>query len=90
MDKKEEIEIKYKKSFVAFLDVLGFKEIIKQEKLDKLNIYFNEVNRIVDYLKELINDIECIVISDSIIISVPFDEKNNFKRLNKLCDVKCF
>lgn len=86
MGEKEEIEIKYKKSFVAFLDVLGFKEIIKQGKLDKLNIYFNEVNRIVDYLKKLINDIECIVISDSIIISVPFDEKNNFKRLNKLCD----
>ena len=87
MDKKEEIEIVYKKSFVAFLDVLGFKEIIKEkDNLNKLKIYFKEIKEIIEYLKKSSIDIECIVISDSIIITVPFDETNNFKRLNVLCD----
>lgn len=84
----EKIEIKYKKSFVAFLDVLGFKEIIKEKDLPKLDTYFNELKSIIEYLRKTINDIECIVISDSIIITVPFDEveTNNFKKLNILCD----
>ena len=87
-------EINYKKSYVAFLDVLGFKNLIfstKSEDKDKLEEYFGIVNSAIKYLESIPSKnaigIGSIVISDSIILSVPFGNSNNdnIERLRHLC-----
>ena len=82
LDRKE--TIKYEKSYVAFLDVLGFKNLVfskKAEDKEKIELYFEVVNSAIKYLESIPSkkDIGSIVISDSIILSVPFgnsDEEN--------------
>lgn len=47
----ENIEIKYEKRLVAFIDILGFKEIVKQSEKDISKIEL--INSVLDYLKNL-------------------------------------
>ena len=84
--------ITYEKSYVAFLDVLGFKNLIySKEDADKEKVenYFGVVNSAIEYLKTIDakQDIGSIVISDSIILSVPFgkSKKDNIEKLKQLC-----
>lgn len=65
--------IEYEKNFIAFLDVLGFKNMISSSDLTKVNKYFGIVNSAIGYLKDIPSkkDIGSIVISDSIILTVP-------------------
>jgi hypothetical protein len=68
--------IKYEKSFVAFLDVLGFKELVfSKQKMDhkKLEHYFGLINSIINNFQEIEakEPIGSIIISDSIILSMP-------------------
>ena len=84
--------INYEKSYVAFLDVLGFKKLVmsknKKEKL-KLEQYFGIVNSAIEYLKEIPSkrNIGSIIISDSVILSVPHgqDRQTNINKLRHLC-----
>ncbi|MFW2598909.1 hypothetical protein ACN9JZ_05210 [Aliarcobacter butzleri] len=92
MHKFTQDRIKYTNSFVAFLDVLGFKNLVfssKAESKEKLNIYFNVVERAIEYLKGIREKIEIgyIVISDSIILTIPQSENNDEKieNLRQLC-----
>jgi len=81
----------YEKSFVAYLDVLGFKKLVfskaKKDK-EKLQRYFGIVNSVIDYLKSipLKKEIGSIVISDSIILSLPQqgDKEDNLEKLRQL------
>ncbi len=89
-NKKEEIN--YEKSYVAFLDVLGFKNLVfskKDEDKEKLNQYFGTVNSVVEYLKSIPakKEIGSIIISDSIILSVPQGQskEENIEKLRQLC-----
>ncbi|EHK9078633.1 hypothetical protein KCU32_004476 [Vibrio parahaemolyticus] len=81
--------IVYKKSFVAFLDVLGFKQMVQSRNQEKLNQYFGIVNSAIDYLKSIPSkqEIGSIVISDSIILTVPHseDQDENLYKLRQLC-----
>lgn len=57
---------------VAFLDVLGFKELLKEK--DRIELYFNKV---IDILKALKNvnsksELEYALISDSVVVSFPY------------------
>ena len=68
--------IKYVQSYVAFLDVLGFKELVYSKKAEdkkKLQEYSNSINNFVNILKEIsiknTFNVDYIVISDSIIIT---------------------
>ncbi len=68
-------DIQYRDSYVAFLDVLGFKNLVfsqNQEDKAKLEHYFGIVNEAIKYLKEIPakSEIGSIIISDSIILSV--------------------
>jgi len=68
-------EIKYRDSYVAFLDVLGFKNLVfSQNKKDKTKLehYFGIVNEAIKYLNDIPvkSEIGSIIISDSIILSV--------------------
>lgn len=87
--RKEEFQIRYKDSYVAFLDVLGFTNMVMRADEKKLNVYFNVVNKIIANLKLILEKqkIGYIVISDSIILTVT---KSNNKRedintLRQLC-----
>lgn len=86
--------INYVQSYVAFLDVLGFKELVygkKAEDKEKLEKYFHHIEEFITYLKttpiKSDLDIGYIVISDSIIITVKHGQSNdeNIKILRHLC-----
>ncbi|WP_105620113.1 hypothetical protein [Vallitalea okinawensis] len=69
-------EIRYKNSYVAFLDVLGFKKLVMKDtpaSRQKLNTYFQVVNEVIEYIGTIGRKkrIGFIVISDSIILSIP-------------------
>lgn len=79
----------YNQTYVAFLDVLGFKELVfknNPESRGKLDEYFNILNHVIRYIRgiEMKKDIGFIVISDSIIMTIPQgntrDEKLNSLR----------
>lgn len=84
-----EIDITYKESYVAFLDVLGFKNMVFSGDNKKLKQYFGVVNSVIDYLKniEAKRNIGSIIISDSIILTVPHgrNKDENIERLRSLC-----
>ena len=89
VDKNETID--YEKSYVAFLDVLGFKNLVfsnSKESKEKLNDYFNSIKKIITYLKKLPikKEIGYITISDSIILTVPQsnNKSENIKILRQL------
>jgi len=79
----------YKNSYVAFLDVLGFKKLVFSKSKEKIEQYFKIIKDEIKSLKAIDSkkDINYIVISDSIIISIEQDEdKNqNINNLRELC-----
>lgn len=86
--------INYKEGYVAFLDILGFKKLVfssKDEDKEKIERYLGIVDSAIEYLKnidaKIIIDLGYIVVSDSIILSVPFgqNEEDNIKILRHLC-----
>lgn len=86
--------IPYSDYYVAFLDILGFKNLVKSkepEDREKLYAYFNLIEEITKDVKiiESIKDIGTIIISDSVILSVPIgsDPIKNIEILRKFCIV---
>lgn len=91
IDLNAQENILYKKRFVAYLDILGFKDLVfsnEQKDKEKLNKYFGIINSVIDYLKNINSKkaIESIVISDSVILSVRqrSEEKENIDILKNL------
>ncbi|EIJ2834841.1 hypothetical protein ACOW8K_004464 [Vibrio parahaemolyticus] len=82
-------EIEYEESFVAFLDVLGFKQMIQAQNSTQINKYFGIVNSAIEYLNEIPSkrEIGSIVISDSVILTVPCngDSEEKINKLRQLC-----
>lgn len=73
------MEIQYQNRLVAFIDVLGFSNLVFSDTKDHINRYFNFV--LTDFEKAARkNDFEYVLISDSIVISTEFD-KQHFKQL---------
>lgn len=92
IDLNATVSIQYEKSYVAFLDVLGFKNLVfSKKKTDKtkLDQYFGVVNSAIEYLSRIPSkkNIGSIIISDSVIFSVPHgqDIDDNMNRLRHLC-----
>lgn len=87
----EKIKIEYKKGFVAFIDVLGFTDMIfnsTNETKEKVEKYLNIVDKQLKILDKL-NNFKSIVISDSIILSMEISEsdiKGNIGTLSLLCN----
>lgn len=79
----------YKDSYVAFLDVLGFKEMVHNKEDKKLTTYFNAVNQVITGLRNIIKkqNIGYIVISDSIILTLSkaLDVHSDIENLRQLC-----
>lgn len=92
VDFTESEPINYKKSYVAFLDVLGFTSLVyssKKKDKEKIEAYFKTVNTVVNYLKGISakREIDSIIISDSVILTVPHGQSqhDNVERLRQLC-----
>ena len=92
IDQNATINIQYENSYVAFLDVLGFKNLVFSKRNDdkvKLDQYFGVVNSAIQYLAGIPSKkkIGSIIISDSIILSVPHGQNrnDNLNILRNLC-----
>lgn len=86
--------MEYKNSYVAFLDVLGFKKLVfskSEEDKRKIESYFEIVKNEIASLKKVDTkqNINYIVISDSIIISIHQTDnpEQNIENLGQLCMV---
>jgi hypothetical protein len=89
---EDQYKLNYEKSYVAFLDILGFKKLVyssKKEDKTKIELYLQTINKAIETLKEIPSkkSIGSIVISDSIILTVPFgeDKDENINNLRQLC-----
>ena len=85
-------EIRYSDYYVAFLDILGFEQLVRSKKQDdkrKIYEYFRLIENITRDLKkiDLTKDIGTIIISDSVILSVPIGATpdSNINKLRELC-----
>jgi hypothetical protein len=87
--------IDYTQSYVAYLDALGFTEIVMKEDENeesklRLASYFARVGELTGFFNDSLKDkVIIIAISDSIIISVPInsDNENSIDNLRQLCIV---
>ena len=82
IDLNATVNIHYEKSYVAFLDVLGFKNLVFSKKKSdkaKLDQYLGVVNSAIQYLARIPSKkkIGSIIISDSVILSVPHGQNRN-------------
>lgn len=67
LDLRGNIENKY----VAFLDVMGFSNLVNRNNIENLESYFEKITEVLDKLKNDKEDIESFIISDSIILLAP-------------------
>lgn len=79
-------EIDYSKYFVAFLDILGFRNLVFSNNQEKLNTYFSLIDEITNDLQQiqLKKDIGSITISDSVILSIPMARNGSERSLDNL------
>ncbi len=68
------------KKYVAFLDVLGFKELVGRQNVDALETYFNSIKETLQVIRRDKGNIESLLISDSTILISP-DTKEDFRTL---------
>lgn len=78
--------ITYENYFVVFLDVLGFTKMVKDKDHDKLSFYIDNVNKVISEVFVGMNAYNSLIISDSVIISVPTSDthSDNFEIFFKL------
>ena len=91
LDLEARQNIVYQKSFVAYLDILGFKNLVlkrTRRNKEKLERYFGIINSVIEYIRTipLKQEISSIVISDSIILSLSQSENkdDNLFKLRQL------
>jgi hypothetical protein len=89
MDKKI---LNYEEKYVAFLDILGFREMVNKNDTELINRYLNIVQHGIKSAKDTYFNgkklkIESIIISDSILLSVDknSDTEESLKNLLYLC-----
>jgi hypothetical protein len=85
-------QIGYSEYYVAFLDILGFKDLVLSElpeDKNRIERYFERTKVIINDIKEIEakSKLGAIVISDTIILSVPFgsERQENISNLRQLC-----
>lgn len=83
------MDISYENRLVAFIDVMGFQELLKDPRAIKLNKYFKQVRRNLEAKSATFHGISAeqkfrkILFSDSIILSIELsdDPKENIMRM---------
>lgn len=76
------MEIQYQNRIVAFIDVLGFSNLVYSDTTEKINTYFNFVLNDFERAAQR-NNFDYILISDSIVIATEND-KEHFNQLVKV------
>lgn len=76
MNLHEQLSEKY----IAYLDVLGFKELVGKKRLKEVELYFNTIHDTLREIGQKNSSIQSILISDSTILIGP-DSKESFKVL---------
>lgn len=87
MENKME-EIKFENYFVAFLDVLGFKNMINNNDVTKISIYLNRSQIKINSINSSATKqkIKILVMSDSIVLAIPTgNEGEKIHNLRQLC-----
>ena len=92
MQTPETPKIPYSKYFIAFLDVLGFQNLVFSKKAGdkkKIEEYFENIKHVVSMLEGIKHKqrLKSIIISDSVILSIPFGDNGNGRihNLRHLC-----
>lgn len=71
-----DIEKQMIEKYIAFIDVLGFKNLVFGHEHEKLNMYFNTIDRIVSEInKDSKSNLESLIVSDSIIFLAPLTKE---------------
>lgn len=76
---------KYEERIIAFIDILGFKNLVYDPKLIKaFSVVFNHANRNLMQNDLSMAGVQSTSISDSIVISIKANEEDAFKKLLQL------
>lgn len=80
-----DFELNYDDYYVAFLDVLGFKELVMSEnKKAELDKYFNLVSGNIQSVKDRKKPLKSVLISDSVVLAYP-KQSGSIDDLRELC-----
>jgi hypothetical protein len=66
--------------YVAFIDVMGFSNLVNKGSIDNLESYFTEITKILYDMSFVKSEIQSLLISDSIILIAP-DNSYSFRQL---------
>jgi len=81
------MEIKYEDKIVAFIDVLGFSNLVYSDKLEPISDYYNMI--LTDFKAAASKkELEFIMISDSIVLHAPQSKDSFFAILKVLCSLQ--
>lgn len=84
------MKLTFRKSYVAYLDVLGFKDMVKKNRKNEIEKYFNVLNEEIDNLRKIEEKslINFLIVSDSVVLEIPLetnDKTINVNQLRQLC-----
>jgi len=81
--------IEYSESYVAFVDVLGFREIVQEDAPKKVSVYYSIIDESIAKLTEILSiygAFNAQIMSDSIIFSItPKSKPDKLECLRALC-----
>ncbi len=81
-------ENKYQDCYVAFLDILGFKELLKKDDFDQIFNIFKAIKEFKPrpiFQMPVYSEIKFHIMSDSIIVYVDATQKDSFVSLTDVC-----
>lgn len=81
-------EAKYQDCYVAFLDILGFKELLKKDDFDEIYSIFKEIKEFKPrpvFELPVYSEIKFHIMSDSIIVYVDATKTDSFISLTDVC-----
>lgn len=82
------MKIDYKEKLVAFVDVLGFSEIVYNSDNERIESYYSYLeNRFKDHISK--TKLQYLFISDSIVISADDTKENLFELTRLLTKIQC-
>lgn len=81
------MEIKYEEKVVAFIDVLGFSNLVFSDKTEPITEYYKMV--LTDFKKAASkNDLKFLLISDSIVVHSRLDKQEFMNVIKIICDLQ--
>src|SRR5436190_15478207 len=82
------MKIDYKKKLVAFVDVLGFSEIVYNSDNERIESYYTYLeSRFKDHISK--TKLQYLFISDSIVVSADDSKENLFELTRLLTKIQC-